>query len=103
MADLRRHARSPLGVPVQFAKKGTEVRLSGHARDISIGGVFVETETPLSFRDELVVYLTVAKEKEPLLLPGVVRWTREAGMGVQFDLLGARETHLITEITRPAE
>ena len=33
-------------------------------------------------------------------IPGVVRWTRPDGMGVQFGLLGARETHAITELTK---
>jgi hypothetical protein len=35
-----------------------------------------------------------------MLLPGIVRWTKQDGMGVQFRLLGARETHAITEIMR---
>jgi hypothetical protein len=32
-----------------------------------------------------------------------VRWTRSDGMGVQFGLIGARETHAITELTRAKE
>ncbi len=38
-----------------------------------------------------------------LKLPGVVRWVRDGGMGVQFGLLGALETHVITEIGRSRE
>ena len=30
----------------------------------------------------------------------VSRWQRKDGMGIQFRLLGARETHAITEIVR---
>ena len=33
-------------------------------------------------------------------LPGVVRWVRTDGMGVQFRLLGVHETHAITEVTK---
>ena len=40
-------------------------------------------------------------QKAPFALPGVVRWNRDDGMGVQFGLIGARETHAITELTRP--
>mgnify|MGYP001420732251 CR=1 FL=1 len=36
----------------------------------------------------------------PVILPGVVRWVRNGGMGIQFGLMGAVETHLITEIGR---
>jgi hypothetical protein len=35
-------------------------------------------------------------------LSGTVRWTTKSGIGVQFGLLGARETHTITEIVREA-
>jgi type IV pilus assembly protein PilZ len=33
-------------------------------------------------------------------LPAVVRWTGADGFGVQFGLLGARETHALTELMR---
>jgi hypothetical protein len=39
-------------------------------------------------------------QRAPFALPGVVRWNRDGGMGVQFGLIGARETHAITELTR---
>jgi type IV pilus assembly protein PilZ len=31
-------------------------------------------------------------------LPGIVRWVKPGSMGVQFGLLGARETYAITEM-----
>ena len=37
-----------------------------------------------------------------MVLPAIVRWTSPVGMGVQFGLLGVRETHAITEIVRAA-
>jgi type IV pilus assembly protein PilZ len=38
-----------------------------------------------------------------MALPAVVRWTSKDGMGVQFGLLGARETHEITEFVKATE
>jgi DNA-binding NarL/FixJ family response regulator len=35
-----------------------------------------------------------------LLVSGTVRWTSKSGMGLQFGLLGARETYAITEVER---
>jgi len=32
-------------------------------------------------------------ELRGLKIPGIVRWTKGDGFGVQFQLLGARETH----------
>lgn len=100
--DLRRYARAPLNVDVQFSAKDSSERSSGHAKDISIGGMFVETPTPLGFSKELTVYLMLPGQKAPFALPAVVRWTRPDGMGIQFGNLGARETFAITEVTREA-
>jgi type IV pilus assembly protein PilZ len=98
--ELRRHHRAPLDVTVEFVGKGSVERTAGRARDISLGGMFIETPSPLPFSSELVVHLTLPTQKGPFALPGVVRWTRADGMGVQFGLIGARETHAITELTR---
>ena len=62
--------------------------------------------TPLAgavFGAEVVIRTNLPGSSEEHVLPGVVRWTRPDGMGVQFGLLGARETHLITEILRKHE
>lgn len=101
MVELRRHPRVPFDHPVEFATKGSEVRSAGRSKDISLGGMFIVTSAPLAFGTEIVVHLTVAGHRTPLAMPGVVRWSRPGqGMGLQFGLLGARETHAITELTR---
>jgi type IV pilus assembly protein PilZ len=98
--ELRRHNRAPLDVSVEFVSKGSDARGVGRAKDISLGGMYIETTEPLAFSSELTVYVTLPGQKGPFALPGVVRWTRGDGMGVQFGLIGARETHAITELTR---
>jgi hypothetical protein len=98
--DLRRHQRATLDVSVEFVGKGSDTRLRGRAKDISVGGMFIETTEPLPFSSEITVHVTLPSQKTPFRLPGVVRWTRDGGMGVQFGLVGARETHAITELTR---
>src|SRR5579884_2451362 len=108
VVELRRHPRVPLETAVEFVAKGAGGgRITGTSRDISLGGMFIQTSAPLPFGAELVLYLGIDKGKAPLVLPAVVRWTRSgegpaSGMGVQFGLLGARETHAITELTRSA-
>ena len=100
MLELRRHSRAAVDVPVEFVGKGGTERSAGRARDISLGGMFIETDAPLPFSAEVIVHLTLPSQKAPFALPGVVRWNRNGGMGVQFGLIGARETHAITELTR---
>ena len=100
MLELRRHSRTVIDVHVEFVGKGATERFAGRAKDISLGGMFIETDRPLPFSAEVTVHLTLPSQKAPFALPGVVRWNRDGGMGVQFGLIGARETHAITELTR---
>ena len=108
MIELRRYQRAPLDVPVAFSPRSPTVpaagpapRQPGRAKDISLGGMFVITGEPLPFGAEMVVHVLLPAQKVELALPGVVRWSRVGeGMGVQFGMLGARETHAITELTR---
>ena len=100
MVELRRFQRAPIDTPVQFSAKGSNEREVGRARDISLGGMFIETTKPPPFGAELVVHVTLPGQKAVFAMPGVVRWARDGGMGIQFGLLGARETHAITELTK---
>jgi len=97
--EKRRFARAPIDTPVTFSVKGTPAG-DGIGKDISIGGMFVETATTAAFGAEVIIHmrLTTAKGPQDFNLPGVVRWVRTGGMGVQFRSLGALETNAITEL-----
>jgi uncharacterized protein (TIGR02266 family) len=103
VAELRRHQRALLDVALEFEAKGSSERTAGRSRDVSVGGMFILTVTPLPCGAALVVHVTMPGQKSPFALPGVVRWSKNGeGMGVQFGLVGARETHAITELTKEA-
>jgi type IV pilus assembly protein PilZ len=105
--ELRRFNRAPLQQPCRFAVKAATETTEGLARDISLGGMFVETPTPAQFGAEVVIHITLPAGKPnqtiDCKLPGIVRWNRDGGMGVQFGNLGARETFAITEIVKRHE
>jgi hypothetical protein len=98
--EQRRHTRCPIDVPVTIQPKGEEGTLDGIAKDISIGGMSIETSNPAEFGAAVVIRVRLPTSKGELALPGVVRWVRGGGMGVQFGLLGAVETHAITQMSR---
>jgi PilZ domain len=101
VVELRRYQRAVIDVPVEFGARGSAERIAGRARDISLGGMFVESPTPFPFGADVMIHVTLPGQKTAFALPGVVRWLRGAeGMGVQFGLIGARETHAITELTK---
>jgi hypothetical protein len=89
---------------VEFSiAKGGGSRVTGQARDISLGGMFVVTDTPAPFGGDVTVTITLPGQRVPFTLPGIVRWVGNGGMGIQFKMLGARETHAITEVVRESE
>lgn len=101
MVELRRFQRTPIDEDVNIVDTKTGVKGRGRARDICLGGMFIETRVVFPFGASVTVELRTPEAT--MLLPGVVRWTRADGMGVQFGLIGAKETHIITEMTRVEE
>jgi type IV pilus assembly protein PilZ len=77
-----------------------EQTVSGTVRDISVGGVFVQANAAPTFGSKVTLVITLPGLKSQSRLPGVVRWNKPDGFGVQFGLLGARETHAITQLMR---
>jgi hypothetical protein len=65
--------------------------------------MFIVTESPAPFGADVTVTLTLPGHRTPFVLPAVVRWVGNGGMGMQFRMLGARETHAITEVVRESE
>lgn len=101
--EKRRHARKSIDLPVSFTVKGRSDHASGVGRDVSIGGMFIETATAAPFNAELTIRVqlrTATGAMRDFDLPARVRWVRDGGMGVQFGLIGVHETHAITELSR---
>ncbi|HKQ69142.1 MAG TPA: PilZ domain-containing protein [Polyangiaceae bacterium] len=97
MQEKRRHFRKPVDYACEFnvadgAKKG------GICRDLSLGGTHIDTDDAAPFGANITVYLKLKGSTTPSALPGIVRWVKGGSMGVQFGLLGARETYAITEM-----
>lgn len=98
----RRHARSTVCLPVELLTPDSDRPTPGIACDVSIGGILVESAFPATFGDAIVVRIQLPAARGPLNLPGVVRWSHEGAMGIQFGLLGARETYAITQMMAAA-
>jgi type IV pilus assembly protein PilZ len=98
--EERRFQRTRIELPVQFAVKGSAEKHVGVARDVSIGGMSVETAVPLALGVRLFLSFAVPGQRNPALLSATVRWRDGRSMGIQFGLLGPRETHAITEVAR---
>jgi len=69
---------------------------SAHTRNISLGGVFIETETTLPFGARVGLKFRLPTQHEPIEAEGQVRWLEMEeghvrGIGIRFDGLRARD------------
>ncbi len=98
MHEKRAQSRSVVRIAVTCITDGG-ASISGTSRDLSTGGIYIEaTEIP-AFGTKISLQLE-APGLYKVNLPGIVRWTKADGFGVQFQLLGARETHALAELVR---
>ena len=101
MHEKRAQSRSVIRIAVTCTTEGGAI-VTGASRDISTGGMYVETSDIPAFGTKIGLQLD-APGLHSMVLPGIVRWTKADGFGVQFQLLGARETHALAELVRKAQ
>src|SRR4051812_42421850 len=100
--ELRTSERSPIELKVEYQRMNTF--FSDYTRNISKGGTFIGTESPLSVGTQFTFKLVVPALSEPLELTGEVRWVRDrgpegdAGMGIQFIFANDSERAVIDQL-----
>ena len=99
MDDKRSHPRVPIDATLRCeAKDGAAFQAKG--KDVSVGGMYLEAGQTPAFGTELTIIGMLPGAKKDLRLPAVVRWVKPGGFGVQFGLLGALETHVLSELMK---
>jgi hypothetical protein len=96
--EKRRHEGVTIDLPI-LCESQTLAPFAAIAADVSIGGLFIRAEKAPPFGTELVIvgdFPGIPGAR----LPAVVRWASPGGFGVQFLLLGARETHMLTSLVQ---
>ena len=97
MQDKRVHPRVHVELDVSCERKGGPP-VAGIAKDVSMGGMFIESSESVAFGTELSIAIKLSGMA--VVLPGTVRWAKPDGFGVQFGLLGAKETHAIAKLLK---
>lgn len=98
MRDKRQYQRAVLEVPVRvLAKNGAAWET--HSFDISVGGMLLSGQSAVEIGAEVTLTFELPKLGK-VNMPGFVRWSSERGVGIQFGLIGPRETHAIGGLVR---
>ena len=97
----QRDGRASVELPVRF-QRGDEV-VRAVARNVSVGGMFIATDSPAAYGATITVEMPLPGLTELASIAATVRWTNDEGMGVQFGVMGARETHGLLRVVRETE
>ncbi|MDY7037096.1 MAG: PilZ domain-containing protein [Thermodesulfobacteriota bacterium] len=82
--DGRNHARKPFFMTVDYAAKGRNY--NGFIKDISAGGLFIETPVPFSVGEDIVLTFPVPNSQKHIKIIGEIVRTTEQGIGVKFKM-----------------
>lgn len=86
--DQRQEQRMPIELKVEYKRLNTF--LSDYTKNISTGGTFIKTKTPLEVGTQFVFKLYVPSIEAPVEILGIVKWISDRdegqgpGMGIEF-------------------
>ena len=92
----RRSLRAPVNIPVSIERSATHH--SGRAVNLGFGGAFVDAQVPLTYAEEVTLWMPILDPAHPSGVRSLVRWSSGGGFGVQFLELGAKEAHAISQL-----
>jgi type IV pilus assembly protein PilZ len=95
VTEKREYPRRVVEAEVAFQTDSAE-RVVARCRDVSLGGMFIETTAVATYGASVRLFLKLPGLKDYAVVESIVRWVKPAGMGVQFQRMGARETHALT-------
>jgi type IV pilus assembly protein PilZ len=97
VTEHRKHPRKAIESDVAF-QVGDGPRTEARCRDLSLGGMFIDTAATLPYGAAVRVFLRLPGIAGDVVVESIVRWSTRTGMGVQFGVMGARETHALTRL-----
>jgi hypothetical protein len=98
--DKRRHSRKLLRIEARYQDSHGRV-LKGTVRNVSLGGVFIETQHPLEMNDTLRVSLDAHDLGKVIDVSGrVARLEPNRGMAIEFDEKDNRDIRLLISTIR---
>ncbi len=97
MQERRKHVRKSVSIPVALLLPD---RVEVESRDLSLGGIFVSCDRLLPYGSKLTVALKLPGLADETQVEGTVRWAQGNGMGIQFGMMGARETAALLSLLK---
>jgi len=91
----RTHARFPCDLALRVEHEGREIPM--RARNISLGGMLCVTDVVLAYGEEVMVHMVLPALGAETSCPMVVRWHKDADVGLQFGSLRAKQVWALNQ------
>ena len=82
-ASMRENTRKPCLINTNYRIQ--DRTLKSYILDVSIGGVFIETNERFPKGKELMLKFSLPNRKQPFTFSGKIAWSSPKGFGVKFD------------------
>ena len=84
-ASMRENPRKPCLINANYSIQDRDFK--SYILDISIGGVFIETDAKFPAGRELLLNFSLPNHPKPFTFNGKIAWSSAKGFGVKFDKL----------------
>jgi type IV pilus assembly protein PilZ len=100
VTEKRKFPRTTVDLEGTLLVDGAHEETRVKVRNLGIGGLFLTANISLSFGAKVTVTIDFPAPVGRLVFPAVVRWRDNDGTGLEFGLLGAKQTHAIAQLMR---
>jgi len=82
-ASMRENPRKPCLINANYTIQNKDYK--SYILDISIGGVFIETDRKFTLGQKIVLNFMLPSHQKPFKINGTISWGSPRGFGVKFD------------------
>ena len=100
-SSMRENPRKPCLINANYRVQNTAYK--SYILDISIGGVFIETNEKFTIGQEIVLSFTLPNYQKPFKLSGTISWGSPRGFGVKFDKIPVQQGEILKSFVEQKE
>jgi Tfp pilus assembly protein PilZ len=100
-ASMRENPRKPCLIIASFRIQDRQFK--SYILDISIGGVFIETNAKLSIGRDLLLKFSLPNHPQPFTFSGKIAWSSAKGLGVKFENVSGFQSDILKSFIEQKE
>ena len=100
-SSMRENPRKPCLINANYSIQNKDYK--SYILDISIGGVFIETNETFTLGQEIVLNFALPHYQKPFKLSGKISWGSPRGFGVKFDQIPVQQGEILKSFVEQNE